>query len=99
MKYFLKIISYFFGLLIFTISFFLLQVSSSFIDITSSEVFFKPYLIRNANQYNINIYKIQLYIDKSQHKLISNIKIDFINKIMISIITFHLLLAYQLDLL
>ena len=80
MKYFLKIISYFFGLLIFTIIFFLLQVSSSVIDITSSEVFFKPYLIRNADQYNINIHKIQLYIDKSQHKLISNIKIDFINK-------------------
>ena len=80
MKYFLKIISYFFGLLIFTIIFFLLQVSSSVIDITSSEVFFKPYLIKNADQYNINIHKIQLHIDKSQHKLITNIKIDFINK-------------------
>ena len=81
MKYLLKIINYLLGLIIFTIGFFFLKISSSFIDISSTEVFFKPYLINNASQYNINIHKIQLYLDGSENKLITNIKIDFSNKI------------------
>ena len=80
MKLLLKTISYCFGFLIFTITFLFLKVSGSFIDITSTELFFKPYLLDNVNQYNIKIHHINLYIDKSEHKLITNIKIDFLNK-------------------
>ena len=80
MKHLLRIISYCFGFLIFIITFLFLKVSGSFVDITSTELFFKPYLIDNINQYNIKIDHINLYIDKSEHKLITNIKIDFFNK-------------------
>ena len=81
MRHFLKIINYFLGLVIFTIGFFFLKISSSFVDISSTEVFFKSYLTNNTYQYSVDINKIQLYLDRSQNKLITNIKIDFSNKL------------------
>ena len=81
MRHFLKIINYFLGLVIFSVSFFFLKISSSFVDISSTEVFFKSYLTNNTSQYSVDINKIQLHLDGSQNKLITNIEIDFSNKL------------------
>ena len=80
MKYLLKISAYFFGLCVFTLSFFFIKISSSSVDITIVEALFKPYLINNIKQYDLSFHKIELIIDDSEHKFVTNIGIDFFNK-------------------
>ena len=80
MKYLLKISAYFFSLCVFTLSFFFIKISSSSIDITLVEALFKPYLINNIKQYDLSFHKIELIIDDSEHKFVTNIGIDFFNK-------------------
>ena len=59
----IKSISSIFAFLIFTISFFLLQLSISFINITPIEFLIKPFLVNKIDGYDNSFSEAVLYID------------------------------------
>ena len=76
----IKFTSSIFSFLIFTLSFFLLQLSISFINITPIEFLIKPLLITKIDDYDNSLSDAILYIDNDSKKIITKIKIDLINK-------------------
>ena len=74
-------ISSIFSFLIFTISFFLLQLSISFINITPIEFLIKPFLVNKIDGYDNSFSEAVLYIDTDSKKTIAKIKIDLTNKV------------------
>ena len=76
----IKSISSIFAFLIFTISFFLLQLSISFINITPIEFIIKPFLVNKIDGYDNSFSEAVLYIDTDSKKTIAKIKIDLTNK-------------------
>ena len=77
----IKFISSIFSFLIFTISFFLLQLSISFINITPIEFIIKPFLVNKIDGYDNSFSEAVLYIDTDSKKTIAKIKIDLTNKV------------------
>ena len=77
----IKFISSIFSFLIFTISFFLLQLSISFINITPIEFLIKPFLVNKIDGYDNSFSEAVLYIDTDSKKTIAKIKIDLTNKV------------------
>ena len=77
----IKSISSIFAFLIFTISFFLLQLSISFINITPIEFLIKPFLVNKIDGYDNSFSEAVLYIDTDSKKTIAKIKIDLTNKV------------------
>ena len=76
----IKFTSGIFSFLIFTLSFFLLQLSISFINITPIEFLIKPLLVTKIDDYDNSLSDAILYIDNDSKKIITKIKIDLINK-------------------
>lgn len=76
----IKFTSSIFSFLIFTLSFFLLQLSISFINITPIEFLIKPLLVTKIDDYDNSLSEAILYIDNDSKKIITKIKIDLINK-------------------
>ena len=75
----IKLFSNIFGLLIFVISFFLLQLTFSFINITPIEFLIKPLLINKIDDYENNFSEAILYLDNDQRTISAKIKIELIN--------------------
>ena len=76
----IKFTSSIFSFLIFTLSFFLLQLSISFINIAPIEFLIKPLLVTKIDDYDNSLSDAILYIDNDSKKIITKIKIDLINK-------------------
>ena len=77
----IKFISSIFSFLIFTTSFFLLQLSISFTNITPIEFLIKPFLVNKIDGYDNSFSEAVLYIDTDSKKTIAKIKIDLTNKV------------------
>ncbi len=77
----IKFISSIFSFLIFTTSFFLLQLSISFINITPIEFLIKPFLVNKIDSYDNSFSEAVLYIDADSKKTIAKIKIDLTNQV------------------
>ncbi|MBN44431.1 MAG: hypothetical protein CML94_02870 [Rhodobiaceae bacterium] len=75
----IKLSSSIFGLFIFAVSFFLLQLSVSFINITPIEFLIKPLLIGKFDDYENNFSEAILYLDNERKTINAKIKIDLIN--------------------
>tara|TARA_B100001057_G_scaffold12250_1_gene11641 strand:+ start:604 stop:3081 length:2478 start_codon:yes stop_codon:yes gene_type:complete len=75
----IKLSSSIFGLFIFVVSFFLIQVSISFINITPIEFLIKPLLISKIDDYENNLSEAILYLDNDQKTINAKIKIDLTN--------------------
>ena len=75
----IKLSSSIFGLFIFAVSFFLLQLSVSFINITPIEFLIKPLLISKIDDYENNFSEAILYLDNDRKTINAKIKIDLIN--------------------
>ena len=75
----IKLSSSIFGLFIFAVSFFLIQLSVSFINITPIEFLIKPLLISKIDDYENNFSEAILYLDNDQKTINAKIKIDLIN--------------------
>ena len=75
----IKLSSSIFGLFIFVVSFFLLQLSVSFINITPIEFLIKPLLISKIDDYENNFSEAILYLDNDRKTINARIKIDLIN--------------------
>ena len=75
----IKLSSSIFGLLIFAVSFFLMQLSVSFINITPIEFFIKPLLISKIDDYENSFSEAILYLDNDRKTINAKIKIDLIN--------------------
>ena len=75
----IKLSSSIFGLFIFAVSFFLMQLSVSFINITPIEFLIKPLLISKIDDYENNFSEAILYLDNDRKTINAKIKIDLIN--------------------
>ena len=75
----IKLSSSIFGLFIFVVSFFLLQLSVSFINIAPIEFLIKPLLISKINDYENSFSEAILYLDNDRKTINARIKIDLIN--------------------
>ena len=75
----IKLSSSIFGLFIFVVSFFLIQLSVSFINITPIEFLIKPLLISKIDDYENNFSEAILYLDNDRKTINAKIKIDLIN--------------------
>ena len=75
----IKLSSSIFGLFIFAVSFFLIQLSVSFINITPIEFLIKPLLISKIDDYENNFSEAILYLDNDRKTINAKIKIDLIN--------------------
>ncbi len=75
----IKLSSSIFGLFIFIVSFFLIQLSVSFINITPIEFLIKPLLISKIDDYENNFSEAILYLDNDRKTINAKIKIDLIN--------------------
>ena len=75
----IKLSSSIFGLIIFIVSFFLIQLSVSFINITPIEFLIKPLLISKIDHYENNFSEAILYLDNDRKTINAKIKIDLIN--------------------
>ena len=76
----IKFTSSIFSFLIFIFSFFLLQLSISFINIAPIEFLMKPLLVTKIDDYDNSFSEAILYIDNDSKKIIAKIKINLINK-------------------
>ena len=75
----IKLSSSIFRLFIFIVSFFLLQLSVSFINITPIQFLIKPLLISKIDDYENNFSEAILYLDNDRRTINAKIKIDLIH--------------------